>query len=385
MTDQTVEEFDFSGSQGETHAAEAMKGGDFEREIMYLSLDGSPAGIAQGKNRTILRFVTDSARRADAPPNKFSLAWITVAGHFAPTKPKPPYYEGSNWPGKFGSGCRKDPVFAKKYSGNCLICDQGNKPSKRVWGLAVEREEVRDDNGAVLGLRDKMREVFDRDAEGNAIVIGEKDGKKQYKMKTVPAWIVCQQGWKNFWQPLSGQATYHGGNAQGALKGIGLGGGSGLLDSDWVITRIGTENNDTNYTPIRLSTITIPAENPWGVPSMPYDLSAVLEDGRTLAEVIYSGETEDGDTKIDMTMPDLRRLIADKVSDDYFGFWFVPGWLPKDFDPSKVKSDSGNSASKPGGFVMGGGAAPATPSTPTTEEPPSSALDALKARVGQSA
>lgn len=371
----TTDEYDFSGSQGADHAQESMKQGDFEREIEFLKLDGSPAGKQQGKDHIVIRFATDSVRRDETvPSNKFNLAWITVAGHYAPTKPKPPYYTGTNWPAKWGCGCRKDPVFAAKFGGECLLCSQGSKPSKGCWALGIERVEVKGEHGETLGWADKTREVFDRDADGKAIVIGKRDdGKDEYQMKTVPAWIVCQKGWKNFYQPLSGQAAYHTANAQAQMQAKGLTGGSGLLDSDWLITRTGSENNDTSYTPIRVGSVQIPAENPWGVPEMPYDLSGILPDGRTLAEAVYGDE-----------LPDLRRLISEKVSDEVFGYWFDPSWMPADFDPSKVQQQ-GQQKAQSTGFVMGGGAAPATPSQPAGEEPSSNALEALKSRVSTSA
>lgn len=366
MTDYNVDEFDFSAAEGATVAAESNKGGDFEREIMFLSLKADEASVRQGKHQAIIRLVTEHERKgwmvANTPQ---SLPWITVKQHYAPTKQKPPYAkEESNWPAKWSAVCRKDRVFAKKYNDNCYLCDQKIKGGDRTWALAIEREQVIE-GGKVVGIRDKTREVFDRDENGELIVLREDGDNKEYQMKTVPAWLVLNFGWKNFFNALDGQAKYFG----------------TILGRDYVVSRSGTGNNDTNYTFIGLDPITITGE--WaqqlGVPEgTPYDMGHVVGEveGRSipLSEVLYPD------------MPDLRKIVAERTTDDYYGRWFVPGWLPEGFDPNKAQSG--------GGAVQGGiqtgyqpqpqqQQAPVTPDAPAQQgsEMPMSALDTLKARV----
>jgi hypothetical protein len=99
-------------------------------------------------------------------------------------------------------------------------------------------------------------------------------------------------------------------------------------------------------------------------------------------------------------IPDLRKVIAERTNDDYFGRWFVPGWLPKDFDPTKVANQpaaaTGYTPIVMGGaqqgYVPQGGQqqaaqpqqptqAPAAPQPPAEEAPPANVLDGLKNRV----
>lgn len=362
-----MDQFDFSGSMGAEVAKESNKGGTFAREVEYLSLDGSAAGVAQGKNQILVRFLTDVQRRhADQPVTKFNLPWITVAGHYTRTKPRPDYArEGAQWPEKMNAGCRADKVFAKGYPSGCMFCQRGEKPSSRTWALAVEREEVRNEQNQILGYQDKTREVFARDEKGDLIVIGKKsDGKDEYQMKTVPAIVVMNMGWKNFFGPLQASAQYF----------------NSLLDGDWVITRSGTKSDDTTYTFIRVAEQTLPENNPFGLPAgTKYDLSIP-----GLMDAVYPD------------MPDLRKIIADRVSEDYLGRWFVPGWTPPNHQQQGgqqqvVQQGVVQQTTTTNATFMAPGqpaqqqAAPAVPNTGATEEPPTGALDALRARVTQGA
>lgn len=337
MTDM-LDEFDFSGAEGAKVAEASNKGGgDFQREIMYLTLKADPASVHQGKHQAIVRVVTEYERKPwmdGFGVTPYNFAWITVGQHYAPTKQKPPYVkEDRQWQTKWNAVCRKDKIFAKKYANSCYLCDQlSNKTSDRTWALAVEREQVVED-GKVVGYRDKTREVFDRDEKGELIVEStDGEGKKTYRKKVVPAWLVLNYGWKNFFNALSGQAQWN----------------QTVMDRDYVIQRSGEKSNDTNYTFIPLDPITVPAENPWGLPAgAKYDLSTIIgqtEQGRPvpLVEAVYPD------------MPDLRRIIAEKTSDDYYGYYFVPGWVPEGF----VEGQNG-SASNGGGsnqiILPGGG------------------------------
>lgn len=383
MTDM-LEEFDFTGSMGADVAKESNKSGDFQREIEYLTLKADPVSVQQGKDSAIVRLVTEYEKKPHLdghPPTRWTLPWITVAQHYAPTKQRPPYArEGVNWPEKMYVGCRKDPVFAKKFGGQCYICDViGNKSSNRTWALGIEREQVIE-NGQIIGIRDKMREVFDFGPDGKPILLKEDGDKKEYKKKWVPAWVVLNFGWKNFFNALAGQASYH----------------QTVMDRDYVIKRTGVGNNDTNYAFIPLDKILMTGEWAQAVgvqEGTPYSLGMVVKQdeqtGRpiTLSEILYP------------EMPDLRRIIADKVSDEYFGRFFIPGWLPEGFDPNKQSSGSGQGGVQNGvqqGY-MGGfqnqqaqpqqPQQPVAPQTPPQEQAPTAeALAALKARVtrGQS-
>lgn len=382
MTDMMMDEFDFTGSYGAEVAKESNKGGDFQREIQFLTLKADPASIQQGKDTAIVRIVTEYERKPHFngfPATPWSLPWITVKQHYAPTKQKPPYArEGAEWPSKMFGGCRKDKVFTKKFNDQCYICDEiGNKPGDRTWALGIEREQVIE-NGQITGYRDKMREVLEFGEDGKPIVEREEGDKKVYKKKWVPAWVVLNFGWKNFFNALSGQASYH----------------QTALGRDYVIKRTGTGNNDTNYTFIPLDPITMTGEwaQAMGVEEgTPYDLGLIImqEEGTgrpiPLSEVLYPD------------MPDLRKIIAERVSDDYFGRWFVPGWLPEGFDPSQANNGGGvqNGVQRgyTGTFAPQGGQAgaqqaqpqqpqqPVTPDQPSSSAPPADALAALRARV----
>lgn len=361
--DTTVEEFDFTGSMGADVAKESGKGGDFQRELEFLSLRADQASIAQGKDQAIIRVVTEYEMKphmAQATPEtrKFSLPWITVAQHYAPTKQKPPYAkDGQRWPEKMYAVCRKDKVFAKKFNNQCPICETGNKNPTRTWALAVEREQVIED-GRVLGIRDKMREVSVFGPDGQPVVEKvESDGKKVYAKKWVPAYLILNFGWKNFFNALAGQASYY----------------KTVMGRDYVVKRTGTDNNDTNYAFIPLDPIMLGPDNPWGVQGgTPYDLSLVIgeENGRpvTLLEKVYPD------------LPDLRKIVADRTSEDYYGRWFIPGWLPEGFDPNAQQNQSGQQGVQTGymaGYTPQGGQQqgqqqgyqPQQPQAPVTPDP----------------
>ncbi len=356
MSTSVEEEFDFSGTIGAEAAAEAAKGGDFQREIEFFGLDASPSGIAQGKDKMLVRWLTNYHDVPEGvPQSRYNLGWITVPGHYAPTKPKPPYVkEGQNWPPKMSAGCRKGKPFVKKYNGECYICDVLRvKSSSQVWALAVEREQVTE-NGQILGYRDKTREVTARDENGEFIVESEDGDRKTYKKKTVPAFVVVQKSNKNFFQPLQAVAGYFG----------------SLLDGDWLISRSGTKADDTTYSHIRVAEQFLPEGNPFDLPGgTKYDLGIP-----GLMEKVYPD------------MPDLRKFLVEKVSEDHFGRYFLPGWLPEGFEAKAASQQGATSAPATAGAGMmmtssPSAAPPSAPEPPKGEEPSSAALDALKNRI----
>jgi hypothetical protein len=196
---------------------------------------------------------------------------------------------------------------------------------------------------------------------------------------------VLNFGLKNFYNGLNGQASYF----------------KTVLGRDFFITRTGTGNNDTNYSFVPLDPIQMGGE--WAQAAgvndgTVYDLGMIVgeDNGRPVPMV----------ERLYPDMPDLRRIIAAQTSDDYYGRWFVPGWLPEGFDPSTAPQQSGPPQSFQGGFQPTGGVGqqsgpqqgyqppqqqPQQPSQPVQPQPPAnqgggqapdqSALDALRARV----
>ena len=339
MSEMQVEEFDFSGSVGAERAAESSKSG-FSRRVEFLSLKADPASIKQGKDKILLRFLTDYQRRGDKPMDRYNIPWITAAQHYSKTRLKPDWVEkDANWPEKMGAGCRKDPIFAKKFNNTCLLCSRGEKSSNRIWALAVEREQITDDTGRVVGIKDKTREVAKIGADGKVV----KDGEHAV-METVPAYIVMSMGWRNFFSPLNGQAAYFG----------------TLLESDYLITRTGTENNDTNYATVRIGPISLPEDNEYGLP----------------VGTVYDLSDPEFKAKVYPDMPDLRQIVADRVSDAYFGRWFTEGWAPPE-----QQGQSGSGSATPA--ASGAPAAPQTPTGTGSTEPAPDALAALQQRMMQ--
>lgn len=374
MTQNDVDEFDFSGSQGAAVAEESNKAGDFQREVEFLRLLGDQASVAQGKDTAIVRLLTEHEVKPwmqGHPTTRWNFAWVTVKQHYVRTKQKPPYArEGSQWPEKMYAVCRRDKIFAKKYDNDCYNCSQqGHKPSDRTWALGIEREKIIED-GKWVGLRDKTREVTVFDDNGEAVVERVEGDKKIYAKKTVPAYVILNFGWKNFFHALHGQATWN----------------QTVLDRDYAIKRSGTGNNDTNYTFIPLDPIILPEGNEYGLPAgTKYDLGMVVaqEEGtgrpQPLMEFLYP------------EMPDLRRIIRDRTTDEYYGRWFVPGWVPEGFDPSAAGQQGSmqqGSMQQGGGYTpQGGQSVPSQPQTPTPQGgsapagPTENALAGLRERL----
>lgn len=347
MNQPPVDDFNFEGSFGSEVAKESSKGGDFARRVEFLSLKGDPASVAQGKHQGLYRFVTDF-KRPDLPVDAYTLPWITAKQHYAPVKPRPAYArEGSTWPEKMSGGCRKDKIFAAKFNNACYLCDViSHKPSSRTWALAVEREQVVSEQGQVIGIRDKTREVLAEDANGNFIVEGkDAEGKDIYKKEIVPAFVVMNMGWKNFFAGLEGQGMYFG----------------TILDADYLITRSGTDTSST-YSVVRVGEIMLGEGNEYGLPAgTKYDLN-----NRDLMRAVYPN------------LPDLRKLIAHRVSEDYLGYWFLPNWAPPE-QPGQQQNGAPQQGQQ---IVMGTNVqTPGAPAPVAGATPPSGAMEALKSRV----
>ncbi len=340
--EESYEDYNFGAAMG---AEEAAKNNsvEFQRRLMFLSLKADPASVKQGKDKALVRFLTDFQAFPGAAMDKFNIPWISALQHYGPTRPKPEWVdEKANWPAKFGGGCRKDKIFSAKFNDVCPVHDQLGRPSSRTFALAVEREQVfAEDGKTIIGIRDKTREVMKIGPDGKGIKVNPNDpDSKEYEMETVKAYIVMSMGWKNFFAPLNGQASYFG----------------SLLESDYLITRTGTDNNDTNYAPVRIGTINLAEGNEYGLPAGPFDLRDPAVKAKAYPD-----------------MPDLRRVIAERVSDDYLGRWFIPGYTPAD------KQGAATAAPAAGAPTAG---APATPDAPAAAaEPTPDALAALQARM----
>lgn len=351
MSDQDEIEYDFSESQGAEGAEkESASSGGFAREVEYLRLKGDPASKAKGEDSALVRFLTFQNPPPGGQTDRYHLAWITVQQHYAPTKPKPDYArENGNWPKKMSAVCRKDKVFSKRFNHQCLLDDAGNKSSAKTWALGVEREEVRNEEGRIIGIRDKTREVIARDENGEPIIESQSGDDITYARKTVPAFVVINQSWSNFFGPLSEVAKYYRDQSDH----------DPLLDSDWRIIRSG-DDTSTTYTFVRVDgRQPMPEGNPFDLAAgTPYDLGIP-----GLMEKVYP------------EMPDLRRSISRLVSEEFYGFWFVPGWSPpeKEGQKKKQKAQSG------GGYMAA--STPATPDSGGTAEPTGDALAALQQRV----
>ncbi len=344
-----IDEFDFSGSQGAEAAREAFKNSQVSFDKTdFFGLDGSPAAVAAGTNSAIIRMLSDHVAVPGVVP------WISVTQHsMVPTKPKPADHEGS-WPKSMGAICRNDKIFKAKY-GDCYIDtmppEPGKKnrnPSSRTWALAVLREEVLGSKemvaagqipesmlGQVVGIRDKTKEVAEVD----------KDGKPTGETKVVKQYVKVNQGWKNFFAPLAGIA--------GRNKTV--------LDRDIYISREGEGANDTVYTPMPLDPIVFP-------------------EGHKFAGKVFDLRDAEQRAEFYPDAPDLRKLVAEQASNEYFNRFFVPN--DRLYGNGEGVTDRKPAAAK---TATGAPAGPAsTPAAPSTEQaaPAADRLAALKARVG---
>jgi hypothetical protein len=213
--------------KGAEESASASKGGNFARTQFLKLEDGESA---------IVRFLTDAN-----PDENGDGGWITVDQHqMVPTKGRPADLKAeSGWPERMGAVCRKDPAFKDASGNTCYICEfmktteKGTeKPFKkggRSWAWACLREEVKE-NGKVIGIKDKTRQVVHLDADGKpGAEVTEKDI------------VVCNFGHKNFFGHLEGFAGHYG----------------TALDRDYIIKRKGDGPSDTNYQIIPLDPITM--------------------------------------------------------------------------------------------------------------------------------
>ncbi len=233
--------------------------------------------VAEGEQVRI-RFLTDADPIEDAHGNLVG-GWIPVLQHnFAKTKNAPEGHKDS-WPGHMSAVCRKDPAFSGDFT-DCFLCDVKAKRSKRTFALCVIREEVRDSDGKLVGIRDKKREVVTKNEAGEDVT------------SEVPDIQVINKGGKNFFDNLKFFYTYHG----------------TLLDRDYLVSREGTKL-DTEFRFIPLEPTAVDAD---GTIFDIRNLDFAKKYLPTAEEVGYGAASDDV----------LVPIIENNVSDDYYGRFF---------------------------------------------------------------
>lgn len=249
---------------GSEEAKEASTSRSFHRTEFFSIDDGESI---------IVRFLTDADPDPDYPHVD---SWITVDQHgFIPTRGKPSDWpEGRNWPSTMSAVCRDDDAFAGMFD-DCYICDhmknkkgEDYNPTPRVWALAVEREEVFDDDGERLGIRDKEVEVE------------TDDGKRMAKVV-----LIVNQAYSNFFTHLQGYAGRFG----------------TILDRDFYIKREGG-GTDTKYHFVH--------EDP---------LWAEDEEGN---DIVFDLRNPEHMARYEQDAPDLGEVVLSRANDEFYALFF---------------------------------------------------------------
>lgn len=279
----TTEEFDLDAlnidsSGGAEVAKERSKRVSYNRVNTYISL--------KDKESIILRFLNDLVKHKGIVP------WLTVFQHnFVPTKPKPDEYEGDNYPSKLTTICRTDDFFNGMFK-DCYVCDvivpnaeekiaRDIRRKQRTWALAAVRELVLDENtGKRKGIKTAMKEVAKVDEKG----------KPTGETTEVPDIRIANLAYKNFFAPIWGAASLE----------------ETVLKNDFKITRSGSGMDDTEYkTPMFPE---IPLADWKGEPGHVLDLR-----DQEMRDAYFPG------------IPDLRRMLVDKATDEFLEKFFIPG------------------------------------------------------------
>lgn len=299
-------------------------------------------------DQAVLRFIDDGDD------------WVFAKQHnFVPTREKPEDWKSDRkWPEQMNATCRFDEAFGGYYA-DCYIDtmhNPGNKSGKytapiRVWARAIVRDEVLGTPDMVIPDAETKREA--RNAGGilqrevgkpvgytNATVevdVLDAEGKATGKKITVPKVIVVNQPRSTFFAGLQGYFNAHG----------------TVLDRDYLITRDGV-GKDTNYL------ITDAGETPdWDL-SEPKHMRALLE--------------EIGENRL----PNLHKMVADRATDDFYGFWFDPSYERKS---RKKDGEEGSESTSTSAAKAAPKAAPAEEESKGSGEVDQSKLDALSQRV----
>jgi len=294
-------------SRGFRQGVEAAKetattGGSTGRLVEYLSLgDGETA---------YFRFLTDHDEVMDVRIHSFY-----------PTKPKPEGYTG-NWPQTVSSVCRRTelgdglPMFS-----DCWCCDhpkivdgKTRGAISRTLGLVVLREEVLSDGESPQfrlphgSFIPKGRRAGFRDKKKSYQAFGD-DNQPEGVPQLIPDIRVLEFGWKNFWAGIHAIAQIHG----------------TLMNQEMVITRTGKDFGDTQYNIQGL-----------GVSKDFRDPKELARYGITFSDQI--DPATGGRVKVWPEHLDLRYLVYNKASDEYYARWI---------DPTKtIATPSGATAAK---------------------------------------
>jgi len=298
-----------SGAEA-AEAASTTSGPGFARTVYATSYFDKKMGE---RPKILARFLTDVPE------------WVSMDIHsFVPTKPRPENFDGKVWPEKMNAVCRrslvknlKDPTGPNiPWHQDCYICDhpyidnfskKPATPKSRTYSLILLREAVLDpDTGVRLGFKTVTREVAVMNADG-----------KTPDIITVPALVICQFAWANFYQAIAEFAAVYG----------------TVCDRDIHITRKNFDK-DTEY-------LSIPDDPIAGLdardPEYLAKFGIIVKDGRKT----YQGYARHFN---------IFRIIGEQSSTDYYDRWFDPSkpWIsrenpnqPKVVTPVHVKAEPG--------------------------------------------
>jgi hypothetical protein len=257
---------------------------------------------------TILRFLTE--------PDE----WVDADTHaMVPTKPKPASEPAERrWPERLGCVCRKtkmgdgSPLYP-----DCYVCDKPLRDGKgvairrapRTWALAVLREAVLGDGSTAQGGPGmKGKRIGFRTLTREQAVLDDK-GKPTSEIEVVPALVVVNQGWKNFFSTLSGAAKVHG----------------TLLDRDFWIVRNGADQT-TTYQITPLDPVSgFDMRDPAQAAKM-----GLIIDPTKSSEGDFNPQTEEWEYRI-VEWPDMYALddiVFGQASDEYFARFIDPNKTP---------------------------------------------------------
>lgn len=316
-----IDQFEFTQvGEGAVEAGKSQGGSRFNK-IEFFDLDDGETAF--------LRFLWDSPE------------WVYCDQHaMVPTKNPPADYTGTSWPKAMPATCRYWKVFNGFFS-DCFVCDskmkdqwgKDMKPKSRVWCVAQVREEVFGDGteemggpamkGKRLGFKDALREIEEKDAEGNLT------GNKTYERRLV----VINQSSFMFFDGLQSIYTAYG----------------TVCDRDYLIQKKG-KGKDAKW------------------PILPMD--PVEGCNRDNAE--WWAKYDEAQKEQGVDIPGIKRLIVDRASDDYFARFIDPNKTP---EPREGQQTGGQASGAPQGAPAHQQAVQGTP------EPDAAALQAMKDRV----
>jgi len=257
-----------------THKPSFTRGADAMEQATKRAGGGPRTSYFSLKDgeQAMLRFVTDHDE------------WLTVQQHnYVPTKARPDGFAGENWPSSMSAVCRREPAFELPdgwMHEDCFICEHvpgrdggPHKPQRRGWALAVLREEVKDDEGRMIGITDQQREVERSTQSGGTETVQER------------SIVVVNMGYQNFFGAIKGFANYYG----------------TVLDRDFLVKRRGA-GTDTDYDIIPLDPLTDEDGNRFDLRNEEH-MALYRGDGPSFGEM-------------------LEDIVMNNASDDYYALFF---------------------------------------------------------------